>query len=243
MALAPTPAVAALTQLFLRRPVVPFHRFGQLGAAAQSWGLTNFAPASLALPVISIDIPGMIADIWEGVLRAVPKKKTSHMKKRHRQLAGKALKDVKAINTCPGCGKPKKAHTLCPYCVAGQCRSCRDCWGAHNSQRSKSRGNTPKKPQRQQKQHEDTTTGDPATRESAWADSVLSRVATATDLHQPAAQHGMAKHESSRWISVGTDGGGITPWLIAFEDAVLHPLEVDRDLMIHSTAAERYSKQ
>jgi len=40
------------------------------------------------------------------------------MKKRHRQLAGKALKDVKAINECPGCGRPKKAHTLCPYCVA-----------------------------------------------------------------------------------------------------------------------------
>lgn len=41
------------------------------------------------------------------------------MKKRHRQLAGKALKDVNAVNSCPGCGKPKKAHTLCPYCVAG----------------------------------------------------------------------------------------------------------------------------
>jgi len=40
------------------------------------------------------------------------------MKKRHRQLAGKALKDVKAVNQCPGCGRPKKAHTLCPYCVA-----------------------------------------------------------------------------------------------------------------------------
>ena len=49
----------------------------------------------------------------------MPKKKTSHMKKRHRQLAGKALKDVKAVNNCPGCGRPKKAHTLCPYCVAG----------------------------------------------------------------------------------------------------------------------------
>ena len=76
--------------------------------------------STLTLPSISIQIPGFLADIWEGVLRAVPKKKTSHMKKRHRQLAGKALKDVKAINTCPGCGRPKKAHHLCPYCVAGK---------------------------------------------------------------------------------------------------------------------------
>lgn len=51
-------------------------------------------------------------------LLAVPKKKTSHSKRRHRQLAGKALKDVVAVVNCPGCGRPKKAHFLCPYCVA-----------------------------------------------------------------------------------------------------------------------------
>lgn len=76
--------------------------------------------SAIALPSISIQVPGFLADIWQGILRAVPKKKTSHMKKRHRQLAGKALKDVKSINTCPGCGRPKKAHHLCPYCVAGK---------------------------------------------------------------------------------------------------------------------------
>lgn len=78
----------------------------------------NIISASIALPAITINIPDLVSDIWEGILRAVPKKKTSHMKKRHRQLAGKALKDVKAVNQCPGCGRPKKAHTLCPYCVA-----------------------------------------------------------------------------------------------------------------------------
>lgn len=75
---------------------------------------------SITLPSISISVPGFLSDIWEGILRAVPKKKTSHMKKRHRQLAGKALKDVKAVCSCPGCGRPKKAHFLCPYCVAGK---------------------------------------------------------------------------------------------------------------------------
>jgi ribosomal protein L32 len=92
---------------------------GPSPASVHAWPLRNLLSASITIPAITINIPGLVSDIWEGILRAVPKKKTSHMKKRHRQLAGKALKDVKAINICPGCGKPKKAHTLCPYCVAG----------------------------------------------------------------------------------------------------------------------------
>ena len=75
--------------------------------------------STIVLPSISIQLPGFLSDIWEGVLKAVPKKKTSHSKRRHRQLAGKALKDVKSINTCSGCGRPKKSHLLCPFCVAG----------------------------------------------------------------------------------------------------------------------------
>ncbi|KAK1150336.1 hypothetical protein N8T08_000238 [Aspergillus melleus] len=70
-------------------------------------------PAAFAL-----NVPGLLSGIWDSVLRAVPKKKTSHMKKRHRQMAGKALKDVKNLNTCPGCGQIKRAHVLCPHCVA-----------------------------------------------------------------------------------------------------------------------------
>ena len=41
------------------------------------------------------------------------------MKKRHRQYAGKALKDVTALNKCSACGNIKRAHLLCPYCVQG----------------------------------------------------------------------------------------------------------------------------
>jgi large subunit ribosomal protein L32 len=78
-----------------------------------------YPAATIPLSAISLNIPGLLTDIWEGVLRAVPKKKTSHMKRRHRQLAGKALKDVKSLNACPGCGEPKRAHHLCPICVEG----------------------------------------------------------------------------------------------------------------------------
>ncbi|CEA17197.1 unnamed protein product [Blumeria hordei] len=77
-----------------------------------------------AFPAISLAIPGWIGDIWESVLRAVPKKKTSHMKKRSRQRAGKALKDVTSLGRCSGCGHTKRAHVLCPYCV----KEIRDIW-------------------------------------------------------------------------------------------------------------------
>ena len=82
-----------------------------------------FAPGSgispsFTLP-IAITVPPLLADLWESVLRAVPKNKTSHMKKRHRQMAGKALKDVQALNKCPACGQIKRSHLLCPHCVKG----------------------------------------------------------------------------------------------------------------------------
>ncbi|KAI1909817.1 Ski complex subunit Rec14 [Ophidiomyces ophidiicola] len=66
---------------------------------------------------IILGLPSLLEGLWESILRAVPKKKTSHMKKRHRQMAGKALKDMKNVTKCPGCGQPKRAHLLCPTCV------------------------------------------------------------------------------------------------------------------------------
>ncbi|KAI0799358.1 hypothetical protein GGR55DRAFT_683966 [Xylaria sp. FL0064] len=73
---------------------------------------------AIAIPSAISNIPSLLGDIWEGILRAVPKKKTSHMKKRHRQMAGKALKDVTNLNKCPACGGTKKMHTLCPSCTS-----------------------------------------------------------------------------------------------------------------------------
>ncbi|CAK4034531.1 54S ribosomal L32, mitochondrial [Lecanosticta acicola] len=69
------------------------------------------------LPAALIPIPSLLGELWDGLLKAVPKKKTSHMKTRHRQMAGKALKDVTALNKCSSCGRLKRAHVLCPYCV------------------------------------------------------------------------------------------------------------------------------
>jgi large subunit ribosomal protein L32 len=79
-----------------------------------------FAPTLLPLGLGSI--PSLLADIWETVLRAVPKKKTTHSRSRHRQMAGKALKDVTALNRCSACGNIKRAHLLCPFCVLGEKR-------------------------------------------------------------------------------------------------------------------------
>ena len=76
---------------------------------------------SLAIPsAIQLNIPTLLGDLWDSVLRAVPKKKTSYMKKRSRFLAGKGLKDVTALNRCSACGHAKRAHVLCPYCVKGE---------------------------------------------------------------------------------------------------------------------------
>ncbi|KFY87480.1 hypothetical protein V498_07151 [Pseudogymnoascus sp. VKM F-4517 (FW-2822)] len=73
---------------------------------------------AFAIPAsIRLNVPSLLGDIWESVLRAVPKKKTSHMKKRSRFMAGKGLKDVTELNKCSACGHVKRAHLLCPYCV------------------------------------------------------------------------------------------------------------------------------
>ena len=75
----------------------------------------------IAIPgTIRIGVPSILAEIWDSILRAVPKKKTSHRKKRQRFLAGKGLKDVTALNKCSACGNVKRAHLLCPFCVKGQ---------------------------------------------------------------------------------------------------------------------------
>ncbi|KAJ5086308.1 WD domain protein [Penicillium alfredii] len=70
-----------------------------------------------SLWAISLPVPSLLSDLWDSVLRAAPKKKTSHMKRRHRQLAGKALKDVHGLSKCPACGQIKRSHVLCPHCV------------------------------------------------------------------------------------------------------------------------------
>ncbi|KAK6535132.1 hypothetical protein TWF694_001612 [Orbilia ellipsospora] len=78
-------------------------------------------PLLFSLPTLTLGLqwntPPIISQIWDSILKAVPKKKQSHSRKRMRQLAGKALQDVISLNECPGCGATKRAHHLCPTCV------------------------------------------------------------------------------------------------------------------------------
>ena len=83
--------------------------------------LQRLRATTTLLPATLTPIPSLLSDLWDGLLNAVPKKKTSHMKKRHRQMAaGKHLKDVTALNKCSACGRAKRAHVLCPYCVQSE---------------------------------------------------------------------------------------------------------------------------
>lgn len=64
------------------------------------------------------DIRGYLSSLWDSILLAVPKKKPSKAKsKSKRHHGGKAEKDVQNLNRCSGCGRVKRAHVLCPYCV------------------------------------------------------------------------------------------------------------------------------
>ena len=68
------------------------------------------------LPTITSIIP-VVTGIWDTILRAVPKRKTTHSRKRKRQLVGKALPDKKNLTRCEACGDWRLLHTLCGSCI------------------------------------------------------------------------------------------------------------------------------
>ncbi|KAK4141183.1 uncharacterized protein C8A04DRAFT_39315 [Dichotomopilus funicola] len=117
---APTMRMASSASLHPRL-VNPFST-SRIQFRMQNVALPLFPSLTLAVPVgLQLGLPplgSILEDIWESVLKAVPKKKTSHMKKRHRQMAGKALKDVTSLCKCPACGEIKRMHYLCPNCAA-----------------------------------------------------------------------------------------------------------------------------
>ena len=53
---------------------------------------------------------------WDGVLWAVPKKRTSHSKKRMR-MTHKYLKPKHHYTVCPNCNNLKLLHVLCGHCL------------------------------------------------------------------------------------------------------------------------------
>jgi large subunit ribosomal protein L32 len=91
--------------------------FTALTSGFNATKLRLFLPTITIPLTISINIPSLSPGIFESILRAVPKKKQSHSRKRMRQLAGKALEDVTALNRCSGCGQQKRSHLLCDHCV------------------------------------------------------------------------------------------------------------------------------
>ncbi|KAL7273265.1 hypothetical protein RUND412_003894 [Rhizina undulata] len=92
---------------------------------------------TLAIPIsIHLNVPSFIPGIWESILRAVPKKKQSHSRKRMRQLAGKALQDIEALNKCSACGRTKRSHFLCEHCV----QSIKDMWLGKDQKQNKDIG-------------------------------------------------------------------------------------------------------
>ena len=53
---------------------------------------------------------------WNGIMWAVPKKRTSHMKKRTR-MTHKYLKPKHHYTVCPNCNNLKLLHVLCGHCL------------------------------------------------------------------------------------------------------------------------------
>ena len=111
----------------LNGPARPVLNLPLLQRLAQPFRTIPTPFAALAIPLSLPSIPSL-ADIWDGVLKAVPKKKTSYMKKRTRFMAGKGLKDLVNLNKCSACGRVKRAHFLCPYCVDGMCCTMHGLW-------------------------------------------------------------------------------------------------------------------
>lgn len=103
----------------LNGPVRPVVNLPLLQRLSQPFRTLPTPFAALAIPSLSLPSIPSLSDIWEGILKAVPKKKTSYRKKRQRFMAGKGLKDLTSLTKCSACGRVKRAHMLCPYCVDG----------------------------------------------------------------------------------------------------------------------------
>jgi ribosomal protein L32 len=104
----------------LNGPVRPFLNPPLLQRLSQPFRTIPTPFAAFAIPALSLPSFPSLAEIWDGLLKAVPKKKTSYRKKRQRLMAGKGLKDITALTKCSACGRTKRAHLLCPYCVDGR---------------------------------------------------------------------------------------------------------------------------
>ncbi|KAJ1900751.1 hypothetical protein LPJ66_001263 [Kickxella alabastrina] len=107
------------TRSLMRTTVLP--RISHtISAAVAATTTTTTAAAGLAartrmMSALGVGL-GMLGDLLgEMILRAVPKQRTSHSKKRKR-MAGKGLKNRYDLVPCSGCGRPKLAAHICLSC-------------------------------------------------------------------------------------------------------------------------------
>lgn len=119
-------AIGATLPLLRSPSIIPRLSVPTLAQTTRTWSVYSkqlalplWSGLSFAIPAIRFGIPALLGDIWESILRAVPKKKVTHSKRRSRLLAGKALQDVMSICKCPACGQPKRRHVVCPHCASG----------------------------------------------------------------------------------------------------------------------------
>ncbi|KAI9717469.1 MAG: hypothetical protein M1828_007168 [Chrysothrix sp. TS-e1954] len=110
---------------------IPVFRHTLAAATTQSVPNSSFKslstqchPSSPNLAASFSILDTILRKLWDGILLAVPKQKQSHSRSRSRRMTGKALKDVQGLNTCSACGRVKRAHLLCPYCV----QNIKDMW-------------------------------------------------------------------------------------------------------------------
>ncbi|KAJ2658291.1 hypothetical protein IW148_004761 [Coemansia sp. RSA 1199] len=94
----------------LVRPAAFPHLATALNAAARFVQ----TPMTLAIGVNLGLLGGLLGEM---ILRAVPKQRTSHAKKRKR-MATKGLKNRQDLTPCLGCGRPKLSAHICRNCYS-----------------------------------------------------------------------------------------------------------------------------
>ncbi len=91
--------------------------FPRLTNGADLEGHVNLGTVQVAYPeLVPAELPGTICDSWDGFLWAVPKKRTSHSRKRKR-MTNKYLKPIRNYTVCPKCQNLKLLHVLCGHCL------------------------------------------------------------------------------------------------------------------------------
>lgn len=81
---------------------------------APSTSVWQSIPAGLISSAVSILSP--LIPVFDGLLLAVPKKRRSAYKNRHRRAINGKVEPLKNIRRCHVCNSPMLSHHVCPVC-------------------------------------------------------------------------------------------------------------------------------